>query len=195
MATEPTPALAPRPKRADAQRNYDKLIASAKAVFAEQGTAASLEAIAEHAGVGIGTLYRNFPSRHALLEAVYLDEADRLGEFAATLTDLPPWEALVTFMHHYVEFAATKRQLAEGLFDYVDRDDQVFQSCGTRIIGAGEPLLKRAQEAGDVRPDVEFLEVGRMVGGLSTVQNVDADQIARLVDLALDGLRYNAGAR
>lgn len=194
MTTDQTTTTLPTrgPKRADAKRNYDKLLASAKAVFAEQGTDASLETIAEHAGVGIGTLYRNFPDRHALLEAVYLDEADKLGEYGASLADLPPWEAFETFMHRYVDFAGTKRALAEGLFDYVDRDDQVFQSCGGRIMGAGEPLLRRAQESGDVREDVEFIEAARMIGSISTVQNIDAEQVSRLVDLALDGLRYKA---
>lgn len=197
MADAPTStptALDRRPKRADALRNYEKLISSARAVFAEQGTDASLETIAEHAGVGIGTLYRNFPSRHELLEAVYLEQAEDIGRRADELSSLAPWDALVTWMHEYVAFAQSKRQLADSLFDYVDRDDQVFVSCGSIITGRGEPLLTRAQEAGEVRKDVTFLEAARMVGGISAMPNLEDEQRHRLVDLALDGLRYRADA-
>lgn len=188
MATETTPT--PRPRRADAQRNYDKLVSAARDVFAEQGTDASLERIAEHAGVGIGTLYRNFPSRQALLEAVYIVQAEQIAEFAEGLSGLEPWEALSAWLHEYVGFAKSKRALADELFNYVDRDDQVFKQCGTTIVGAGEPLLKRAQEAGVARPDAEFLDVGRMIGGIANVSGVDDEQIGRMVDLAIDGLRY-----
>jgi AcrR family transcriptional regulator len=189
MATE-TPAST-RPKRADAQRNYDKLVTAAREVFAEQGTDASLERIAEHAGVGIGTLYRNFPSRHALLEAVYIVQAEQIGAFADGLKELDPWDALSAWLHEYVGFAKSKRALADELFNYVDRDDQVFKQCGSYIIGGGEPLLKRAQEAGVARPDAEFLDVARMIGGISNVAGVDDAQIERMVDLAIDGLRYS----
>src|SRR5205823_7014193 len=91
-----------RPKRADARRNYDKLVATARAVFAEDGTSAPLENVAERAGVGIGTLYRHFPTRQALLEAVYLDEVEAMARAAAELAHLPPWDALSQWLHQYV---------------------------------------------------------------------------------------------
>ena len=91
-----------RPKRADARRNYDKLVAAARAVFTEDGTSAPLEDVAERAGVGIGTLYRHFPTRQALLEAVYVDEVEAMARAADDLSELPPWEALSQWLHQFV---------------------------------------------------------------------------------------------
>ena len=90
------------PKRADARRNYEKLIEAARAAFADSGSQASLEEIARRAGVGIGTLYRHFPTRQALLEAVYVDEVEALSRSADELADLPPWDALAEWLRRYV---------------------------------------------------------------------------------------------
>ena len=100
-----------RPQRADARANRDKLAAAARALFTEKGTSAPLEEVAERAGVGIGTLYRHFPTRQALLEAVYVDEVEAMARAATELEELPPWEALSEWLHQYVGFAATKRAL------------------------------------------------------------------------------------
>src|SRR5262245_58081531 len=89
--------LARRPKRADARRNYEKLVVAAREAFAEDGTAASLEDIARRAGVGIGTLYRHFPTRQDLLEAAYVEEVEAISRSAEDLAELPPWEALVVW--------------------------------------------------------------------------------------------------
>src|SRR5215217_7437346 len=100
--TTAQPEISPlleRPKRADARRNYDKLIAAARDAFAELGTSASLEEIARRAGVGIGTLYRHFPSRQDLLEAVYVEEVEEVCQSAEELGELPPWEALAAWLH------------------------------------------------------------------------------------------------
>src|SRR2546428_2051712 len=118
-----------RPKRADARRNYDALVAAARAVFAEDGTSAPLEDVAERAGVGIGTLYRHFPTRQALLEAVYVHEVEAMARAADDLADLPPWDALSQWLHRYVGFAATKRALAEALLETADADSDVLLSC------------------------------------------------------------------
>src|ERR1700732_453143 len=106
-----------RPMRADARRNYEKLVASARAVFTAEGTSAPLEDVAERAGVGIGTLYRHFPTRQALLEAVYLDEVEALARAADELAELSPWDALTRWLQRYVAFAATKRALTEALLE------------------------------------------------------------------------------
>src|SRR3984893_11193051 len=98
-----------RPMRADARRNYEKLVASARAVFTADGTSAPLEEVAERAGVGIGTLYRHFPTRQALLEAVYVDEVEAMARAAADLAELPPWDALSQWLHQYVAFAPANR--------------------------------------------------------------------------------------
>jgi AcrR family transcriptional regulator len=178
-----------RPQRADARRNHDKLVAAARVLFAERGTSVPLEDVAEHAGVGIGTLYRHFPTRQALLEAVYVDEVEAIAQAAADLADLPPWEALSQWLHQYVGFAATKRALNEALVEAAP-DSDVLLSCRTAIVGAGSALIERAQHAGVIRGDTDFLDVVRMVSGIAMVPTVDDEQKQRLLDLALDGLRY-----
>ncbi len=106
-----------RPQRADARANHDKLVAAARALFTEKGTSAPLEEVAARAGVGIGTLYRHFPTRHALLEAVYVDEVEAMARAMTELEELPPWDALSQWLHQYVGFAATKRALNEALME------------------------------------------------------------------------------
>ena len=182
--------LAQRPKRADARRNYDKLLTAARETFTELGTEASLEEIARRAGVGIGTLYRNFPTRQALLEAVYIDEVEEMARAAEDVADLEPWDALTAWLRQYVGFAQTKRALAEQMMATVDKDAEVFLACRTALTTAGDRLLSRAQEAGVVRPDTDFADVGRMVGGIAGIQTADREQIERILDVALDGLRY-----
>jgi AcrR family transcriptional regulator len=193
--TVQAPRLAQPPKRADARRNYEKLLAAAAEAFAEDGANASLEDIARRAEVGIGTLYRHFPTRHALLEAVYIDEVEEMSRAAADLTDLAPWDALVTWLRQFVRFAATKRALADEMMATIDKDAEVFVACRTAITAAGEMLLRRAQEAGVVRPDTNFTDVGRMVGGIASIRSAEPGQIERILDVALDGLRYAAGDR
>jgi AcrR family transcriptional regulator len=186
--------LSQRPKRADARRNYEKLLAAAGEVFAENGAAASLEDIARRAGVGIGTLYRHFPTRQDLLEAVYIDEVEEMSRKAGDLGDLEPWDALVTWLRQFVRYAATKRALADEMMNTIDAEAPVFVSCRTAITAAGDMLLARAQEAGVVRPDTSFLDVGRMVAGIASIRTTDPGQIERILDVALDGLRYTAPA-
>ena len=187
---ESTPGLLnARPKRADALRNYEKLISAAREAFAEGGTSTSLEEIARRAGVGIGTLYRHFPTRQALLEAVYVEEVQALSRSAADLADLPPWEALVGWLRSFVGYMATKQALAQELLSYVDHDADVFQTCRGELYAAGEPLLKRAQDAGAVRADTNLFEVIQMVGGIAKIA-AKPEEIAHILDVALDGLRY-----
>jgi AcrR family transcriptional regulator len=186
----PTDILITRPKRADARRNYDKVIAAAREAFAEGGTSTSLEEIARRAEVGIGTLYRNFPNRQALLEAVYVGELDGLCRAADELEDLEPWDALVGWLRRFVGYMATKQALAHELLDYMDREAPLFKSCRTMMYEAGEPLLERAQAAGTVRPDIGLSDVIQMVGGIAKIQGAETAQIERILDIALDGLRY-----
>jgi AcrR family transcriptional regulator len=184
--------LTRRPKRADARRNYDKLIAAGREAFTESDRAASLEDIARRAGVGIGTLYRHFPTRTDLIEAVYVEEVEALCRSADDLGDLPPWDALVSWLHRFIGYVATKHALAEELFAVADRDSQVFQTCRGAFYSAGEPLLRRAQEAGAVRPDVSIDDVVKMVGGIAKIQGTDPATVDRILSVALDGLRYRA---
>jgi AcrR family transcriptional regulator len=181
-----------RPKRADALRNYEKVISAAREAFAEGGASTSLEEIARRAGVGIGTLYRNFPNRQALLEAVYVDEVEQLCRSAADFADSEPWEAFVGWLHRFVGYMATKQALAHELLDYVDRDAALFKSSRAALVAAGEPLLERAQQAGVVRPDTNLNEVMQMVGGIAKIPTSGPGQIDHMLGIALDGLRYRA---
>jgi AcrR family transcriptional regulator len=182
--------LATRPKRADALRNYEKLIAAGREAFTEADRSASLEDIARRAGVGIGTLYRNFPTRSDLVEAVYVDEVQALCRGAAEVEDLEPWDALVGWLQRFVGYVATKQALAEELFAIAERDKAVFMGCRQALHGAGEPLLRRAQDEGVVRPDLTIDEVVQMVGGIAKIPAADPAQIQRILAVALDGLRY-----
>ena len=188
----PEQTLLARPKRADARRNYEKVLAAAREAFAEGGESTALEEIARRAGVGLGTLYRHFPSRQALLEALYVDEVEEVCRSAAELEDAEPWEALSSWVERLIGYIATKQALAAELLAYVDRDAEVFKTSRAALWGAGEPLLERAQEAGVVRPDVEIGEMIQMVIGISKIPTADPQQTARMVRIALDGLRYRA---
>lgn len=182
-----------RRMRVDAQANRDKLVAAARALFTAKSTSAPLEEVADRAGVGIGTLYRHFPTRQALLEAVYVDEVEAMARAAQDLAVLPPWDALSEWLHQYVGFAATKRALNEALME-TDPESRVLLTCRTAIAGAGTALVERAQRAGVVRRDTNFMDVGRMVGAIALVPTEDDAQKQRLLELALDGLRYHPPA-
>jgi AcrR family transcriptional regulator len=184
-------ALLARPKRADARRNYEKVLAAAREAFAEGGESTALEEIARRAGVGIGTLYRHFPNRQALLEALYVDEVEEVCRSAAQLDAADPWEALSEWFERFIAYLATKRALAHELLNYLDKDAPLFQVCRASLFAAGEPLLQRAQQAGAVRPDAEFGEVMQMVMGIAKIPTSDPTQVEHILRIALDGLRYN----
>jgi AcrR family transcriptional regulator len=192
MSTTEIPAqtLLTRPKRADARRNYDKVLAAAREAFAEGGESTALEEIARRAGVGIGTLYRHFPTRQALLEALYVDEVDELSRTAAELSDDDPWDALTRWFQRFIGYMATKQALAAELLSYVERDAEVFKNCRQALYSAGGPLLARAQEAQAVRPDTNLSEIIQMVGGIAKIPGADPEQIEHILEIALDGLRY-----
>jgi AcrR family transcriptional regulator len=177
------------PKRADARRNRERLLAAAREVFAECGEATALEEIARRAGVGIGTLYRHFPNRQALLEALYINEVEEVCRSAEELDDRDPGEAFDQWFERLISYLATKRALANELMNYLDADASLFKECRAELFSAGEPLLKRAQDAGAVRTDVEFPELMQMVGGISKIQT-DRKQVDHILRIALDGLRY-----
>ncbi|MGO9957321.1 MAG: TetR/AcrR family transcriptional regulator [Solirubrobacteraceae bacterium] len=168
------------------------MLAAAREAFAAGGEATSLEEIARRAGVGIGTLYRHFPNRQALLEALYLGEVDQLCRSAAELESADPWQALTEWFERFIAYMATKQALSGELLNYLDRDAALFQSCRTSLFAAGGPLLRRAQQAGVVRPDAEFAEVMQIVMGIAKIPTGDPAQTARMVRIALDGLRYGA---
>ena len=186
-----TEELLARPKRADARRNHAKVLAAAREAFAAGGEATSLEEIARRAGVGIGTVYRHFPNRQALLEALYLDEVEEVCRSADALDGADSWEELNEWFERFIAYLATKRALAHELLNYMDVDAPLFQTCRASLFAAGEPLLKRAQATGSVRPDVTFGEVMQMVMGIAKIPTTDRAQTEHILRIALDGLRYN----
>lgn len=179
-----------RPRRADARRNFDALLVAAREAFAERGTQASLEDIARRAGVGIGTLYRNFPTRQDLFDAVYAGEIEGLCAEADHVAGLPPWDALVAWLRRFVAYAATKRAIHESL----GGESEMFRSGREAMYAAGEPLLARAQAAGVARADASFDDVLRLVTGITSSACTDDGQRERVLGFALDGIRARQGA-
>ncbi|MGI9008548.1 MAG: TetR/AcrR family transcriptional regulator [Streptosporangiaceae bacterium] len=180
--------------RADARRNYGKLLAAAAAAFAEHGADdVSLEQVAKRAGVGIGTLYRHFPTRQALLEAVYRDQVEGLRARADELiATKPPAEALATWLRDLLDFGRTKRVLTSALLTTVTRDSEVMTSSSGIVRGAASDILARAQQAGAVRADADPADLMRLVHAISMTTEWagdDNEQADRLLALVLDGLR------
>ncbi|MFG2939497.1 TetR/AcrR family transcriptional regulator [Streptomyces sp. NPDC048282] len=174
-----------RPHRKDAARNYDALITAAREAFAEHGADVSLEDVARRAGVGIGTLYRNFPTRRDLFESVYADEVNALCAAAVELSELEPWEALTSWLNRFTGYMVTKRAVREALND----ESEIFSACRDSMYAAGGPLLERAQKAGVARTDMEFGDLLRMVSGIAATAFEDGTQRDRVMTIALDGVR------
>ncbi|MFJ5640283.1 TetR/AcrR family transcriptional regulator [Streptomyces sp. NPDC093223] len=176
--------------RADARRNHDRLLAEARAVFAEHGTDASLEDVARRAGVGIGTLYRHFPNRHALMSAVFEDAVNELLARAEELQSAPdPCRALLTWLHEVVAHAAAYRGLSRALMSASPAS--ALSRCGTPMQEAGAALLARAQEAGSVRADVRIGDLLRLTHAIALAVEEspgDLDLADRLLELTLRGL-------
>ena len=182
-----------RHMRADARRNYDRLLAAALAAFSEQGAdTASLEEIARRAGVGIGTLYRHFPTRQALLEAVYRDQVDALGVRAAELKQAKsPGAALAQWLQALVTFGSTKRSLTTALLETLDKESELLSSAGLVLRESTTQLLERAQQAGVARTDVKGTDVLRLAHGVSMAAEWapgDPGQAERMLTLVIDGL-------
>ncbi|MFF0266599.1 TetR/AcrR family transcriptional regulator [Kribbella sp. NPDC004536] len=188
MASQPLPCT--RPTRADAARNYDRLVTAARETFAEHGTDTSLEEIARRAGVGIGTLYRRFPNRTALLEAVYVDEIQSLVDRAYDFDkQFPPFDALAAWLRSFVGYGLSKKSLWQELVLAIGRESPFFQACKLNVQEAGNLLLDKAKASGDVRPELELADVMRLVGGISHSPDTPPEQAHRLLDIVLCGLR------
>ncbi len=198
-ATEPS---ADRGMRADARRNYQKLVSAAAAAFAEHGADdASLEEIARRAGVGIGTLYRHFPTRQALLEAVYRDQVQALRARAdddELLGSVPPAEALAIWLRDLLDFGRTKRMLISAFLTTLNKDSELMSSCSRMMREAATDVLTRAQQAGAARADANPADLMRLVHAISLTTEWAADdheQADRLLALVLDGLRSRPADR
>lgn len=182
-----------RPLRADAQRNRDRLLAVAVRAFSEDGPDVTLEAIAKDAGVGIGTLYRHFPTREALVEAVYRNELARLCDAAADLLQsVPPDEATRIWMDRFITYMTTKRGMADALRAVIASGGNPFAESRGRLLGAITMLLDAGAAAGLTRDGVEPGDVLASLSGVSLTagEPEQRDQAGRMLDLLMDGLRH-----
>ncbi|MEU6667228.1 helix-turn-helix domain-containing protein [Streptomyces sp. NPDC046727] len=183
-----------RPMRADARRNYERLLKVAVEAFAEHGENASLDDIAKRAGVGSGTLYRHFPSRQALLEAAYLDRIEALGVRADELAkELPPGEALTEWLYELAVGTLQVRGMKALLSSAVtDGAAATLTACGTVVKGAMARLAQAAQADGALRRDVEPIEVLRLAHGVAMATELahgEPKEIRRYLSLLTEGLR------
>ena len=192
-----TVAEGTRAQRADARRNRDKLLAAATEAFAEHGEDVALETIAARAGVGIGTLYRHFPSREALVMAAYHHEVDALcGAADDLLAQLPPDEALRAWVDRFADYIATKRAMGDALRSAAS-DSPLFAETRERILGALRRLLEAGAAAGTLRADVDPQDVMRVMNGIWYLPAGPEwrDDVGRMLGLVIDGLRFGAPDR
>jgi AcrR family transcriptional regulator len=179
-----------RPLRADARRNYERIVDAARKVFADQGGGASMEAIAKQAGVGVGTLYRHFPKRIDVVEAVYRDDVDVLvGTADRGLAELDPWTALEAWLRAYVDYGRAKRTFLNELHEAFEKNPDLKPASRERITAACDAVLRRAQEAGEARTDIDGADLMQLVSPMCTSPTLVADQGDRLLVMILDGLR------
>lgn len=176
--------------RADARRNYDRLVAAAREEFAERAHDAAIEDIARRAGVGVGTLYRHFPRRIDLVEAVYAEEIDTLIATVDEAEEMPDaYAGLTRWLHAYATYASNKRNLLKELQEAFERDPGLKLQLRERLSAAATRVLGRAQEAGAVRADVSGDDLLRLVGGICMSATGTAEQNERLLEVVLAGLR------
>ena len=186
-----------RTLRADARRNRDRLLSVAVRAFSQDGPDVTLDAIAKEAGVGIGTLYRHFPTREALIEAAYRSELARLCDAVPDLLrDMPPDEATRAWMDRYIEYMTTKRGMADALRVVIASGGTPYAQSRDRLITAITSLLQAGAASGTLRADIEPADVLASLSGISLAAGEPAQraQARRLLDLLMDGLRYR-GAR
>ena len=185
-----------RKPRADAQRKRERILEVAKEAFLRLGPDVSLDDVAKRAGVGPGTLYRHFPTRDVLLEAVYRTEVGKLAtaeaEFARTM---PPVEALRAWMILFVDYIAAKQVIAPALNSLITDTSKLYECSGTQIKGAMKALVLRTIKSGDIRPDIDSLDFLRALVGVSNVASAPnwPESAKRLVDILIQGSRPIVG--
>jgi AcrR family transcriptional regulator len=182
-----------RPLRADAQLNRDRLLEVAVRAFSHDGPDVTLESIASEAGVGIGTLYRHFPTRQALIEAAYRSELARLcAGVPKLLRALPADVALRTWMDRFIDYLATKRGMADALRTVIASGSNPYAQSRERLLDAVGSLLKAGADQGALRRDIDPADVMTGISGVSLAAGTaeQRDQAGRLLDLLVDGLRY-----
>jgi AcrR family transcriptional regulator len=179
-----------RPMRADARRNHVVLVEAARKVFVEHGGSASMESIAKQAGVGVGTLYRHFPKRIDLVEAVYRNDVDVLVDSAERgLTDLEPWAAVEAWLRAYVDYGRSKRTFLNELHEAFEKNPDLKPASRDRVWDACERVLRRAQDDGVARNDIDGADLMQLVSPMCMSSTLTAEQGDRVLRMVLDGLR------
>jgi AcrR family transcriptional regulator len=178
-------------KRADAERNRSKILTAARAAFADPEADVSMAEISRRAGVGMATLYRNFPGRRELLEALFTEEADDICRAAETLDGETPGAILTAWLYRFFDFATSKRHIASELLRHTDSSNPVFDNSRTRVIAASRPLLAAAQQAREVRDDLTLEQILDMIIAIATI-HADARYVEPILETALDGLRLSS---
>jgi AcrR family transcriptional regulator len=189
-------SASPRPQRADAQRNRERVLDAAARAFAEGGADVTLDSIARAAGVGIGTLYRHFPTRDALVEAVYRNELARLCDSVpGLLAAMPAAAALRAWMDNFIDYIAAKRGMGDALRAVVAAGGNPFSHIRDLMVSAVATLIKAGIAEDTVRADVDPADVLSSLSGATLVASepTQREMAGRLLDLLMDGLRYGTG--
>ena len=184
--SEPAPRSTVR--RADAERNRDKVLAAARVAFADTDALVSMAEIARRAGVGMATLYRNFPSRQDLLEALYTDEVNAVCEAAETIDGQTPGAVLTAWLHRFFAFYNSKRHVGDELLRQSDANEPFLNEGRSRVLQAGRPLLLAAQRSREVRGELTLEQILDMVIAIAKIDG-DARYLQPILQAALDGLR------
>ena len=182
------PAPPPAARRVDAERNRERILDAARVAFADPDADVSMAEISRRAGVGSATLYRNFPSRRELLEALYVDEIDAICQAAATISGENPEAILRAWLRGFYAFVTSKRFVAAALLEHTDRDDPMFGAGRVRVVDASHPLLRAAQDSGQVRADLTLDQILDMVAAIAKIPG-GADYREPILRAALDALR------
>ena len=175
-------------RRADAERNRGKILAAARAAFAEPDAEVSMAEISRRAGVGMATLYRNFPGRQELLEALYTDEVNAVRQAAETIDAQTPGAALEAWLHRFFAFTTSKRHIAAELLKHTDYSNPLFGNSRTRVLAAGRPLLAAAQHTREVRDDLALEQILDLIVAIATIHG-DHAYTEPILQTALAGLR------
>ncbi|HEY2638992.1 MAG TPA: helix-turn-helix domain-containing protein [Streptosporangiaceae bacterium] len=184
----PQDQIPPPTRRADAERNRDKILTAARSAFADPQAEVSMAEISRRAGVGMATLYRNFPGRRELLEALYTDEVNAICNAAATVGGRTPAEVFTAWLRRFVAFFMSKHHIASELLEHTDRSDPIFGNNRARVIAAGQPLFVAAQDAHEIRDDLALEQVLDMIIAIATIHG-DTRYVEPILQTALDGLR------
>lgn len=182
-----SPEPAPR-RRPDAERNRGKILAAAREAFADDEAEISMAEVARRAGVGMATLYRNFPGRRELLEVLYSEEVDAICAAAATAPGRSAGERFQQWLHSLFAFFAGKRHIASELLKHAERDDLVFGGNRDRVLAAGRPLLEAAQRTGELRADLDLAQILDLIHAVAAIPG-EIGYVQPILDAALTGLR------